>query len=151
MKEVQEARFREDLFYRLNVVPIYLPPLKERSEDVPLLVDYYLKKYSIENNAMVKAISDEAMDYLCQYDWPGNVRELRNAIHRAVVMGSNEVLELEQINYLFSYKQEASSEGAHSTGMAIEDVEKDLIYSTLEKPVAIKPRLLNCLKLQQGR
>ena len=147
MKEVQEARFREDLFYRLNVVPIYLPPLKERSEDVPLLVDYYLKKYSIENNAMVKAISDEAMDYLCQYDWPGNVRELRNAIHRAVVMGSNEVLELEQINYLFSYKQEASSEGAHSTGMAIEDVEKDLIYSTLEKTSGNKTKAAELLKI----
>lgn len=147
MKEVLEGRFREDLFYRLNVVPIYLPPLRERSEDVPLLVDYYLKKYSIENNAMVKAISDEAMDYLCQYDWPGNVRELRNAIHRAVVMGSDEVLELEQINYLFSYKQEASSEGAHSPGMAIEDVEKDLIYSTLEKTSGNKTKAAELLKI----
>lgn len=147
MKEVLEGRFREDLFYRLNVVPIYLPPLRERSEDIPLLVDYYLKKYSIENNAMVKAISDEAMDYLCQYDWPGNVRELRNAIHRAVVMGSDEVLELEQINYLFSYKQEASSEGAHSPGMAIEDVEKDLIYSTLEKTSGNKTKAAELLKI----
>ena len=147
MKEVQEGRFREDLFYRLNVVPIYLPPLRERVEDVPLLVDYYLKKYSIENNATVKAISDEAMDYLCKYDWPGNVRELRNIIHRAVVMGSDEVLELEHINHLFSHKQEASSEGLHAPGKAIEDVEKDLIYSTLEKTGGNKTKAAELLKI----
>jgi len=147
MKEVQEGRFREDLFYRLNVVPIYLPSLRERIEDVPLLVDYYLKKYSIENNAVVKAISDEAMDYLCQYDWPGNVRELRNIIHRAVVMGYDETLELEHISYLFSQKQESSSEGASTPGKAIVDVEKDLIYNTLEQTGGNKTKAAELLKI----
>ena len=147
MKEVQEGRFREDLYYRLNVVPVYLPSLKERMEDVPLLVDYYLKKYSIENNAAVKAISKEAMDYLCKYDWPGNVRELRNIVHRAVVMGSAEELGLEHVSHLVSPAQEASSETTHTHGNAIEDVEKDLIYSTLEKTGGNKTRAAELLKI----
>jgi DNA-binding NtrC family response regulator len=85
---VREGRFREDLFYRLNVITIDLPPLRQRREDVPLLVDHFLKKYSEENERQVRRVSTEALRPLITYGWPGNVRELENVIERAVVLSS---------------------------------------------------------------
>ncbi|HHT9111936.1 MAG TPA: sigma-54-dependent transcriptional regulator [Candidatus Wunengus sp. YC65] len=147
MNEIQKGTFREDLFYRLNVVPIYLPPLRERRDDIPLLVDYYLRKYSLENNAVVKSIDKEAMDYLCQYNWPGNIRELKNIIQRAVVMGSHEVLQLEQFNCLSTHQDVERSKNTSTAGKAIEDVERDLIYSTLEKMGGNKTKAAELLKI----
>jgi transcriptional regulator with PAS, ATPase and Fis domain len=147
MDEIHKGTFREDLFYRLNVVPIHLPPLRERREDIPLLVDFYLKKYSLENNAIVKSIDKEAMDYLCQYHWPGNVRELKNVIQRAVVMGSSETLQVEQFTGLFIHREIGRTESTLIAGKAIEDVEKDLIYSTLEKTGGNKTRAAELLKI----
>jgi Nif-specific regulatory protein len=91
-KEVAEGRFREDLFYRLNVVQIHMPPLRERKEDIPLLVDYFLGTFKHERGFMELLLSIEAMDRIMEYGWPGNVRELRNAIERAVVMGNGKQL-----------------------------------------------------------
>jgi len=85
-KEVREGRFRDDLYYRLNVVPLFLPPLRERSEDIPVLVNHFLKKIAQEHKKDVRFISDEAMKYMMTYSWPGNVRELQNAVERAVVL-----------------------------------------------------------------
>lgn len=82
---VKENIFREDLFYRINVVPIYLPPLRERKADIPLLVNYFLKKYSAETEKNILGISRAAMDILYAYDWPGNIRELANTIENAVI------------------------------------------------------------------
>ena len=147
MNEIQKGTFREDLFYRLNVVPIYLPPLRERREDIPLLVDYYLRKYSLENNAVAKSIDKEALDYLCQYNWPGNIRELKNIIQRAVVMGSHEALQLEQFNCLFTHQDLERSGNTLTAGKAIEDVERDLIYSTLEKTGGNKTKAAELLKI----
>ena len=147
MNEIQKGTFREDLFYRLNVVPIYLPPLRERREDIPLLVDYHLRKYSLENNAVAKSIDKEAMDYLCQYNWPGNIRELKNIIQRAVVMGSHEALQLEQFNCLFTHQDVERSKSTLTAGKAIEDVERDLIYSTLEKMGGNKTKAAELLKI----
>lgn len=147
MEEIHKGTFREDLFYRLNVVPIYLPPLRERREDISLLVDYYLKKYSLENDAIVKSIDKEAMDYLCQYNWPGNVRELKNVIQRAVVMGLSEVLQIEQFTSLFILQDMKRSDTTSTAGKAIEDVERDLIYSTLEKTGGNKTRAAELLKI----
>jgi len=84
--EVQEERFRADLFYRLNVVPIYVPPLRERVEDIPLLATYFLTRFCQENGKREKKISQEAMNVLRSYGWPGNVRELKNLIERLVIM-----------------------------------------------------------------
>ncbi len=91
-KEVREGRFREDLYYRLNVIPLFLPPLRERREDIPVLVNHFLQKISQEHKKPVRYISDEAMEYMMNYAWPGNVRELQNAIERAVVMCPTDTL-----------------------------------------------------------
>lgn len=91
-KEVREGKFRKDLYYRLNVVPIFLPPLRERREDIPLLVSHFLEKTNRENNKNIRYISDEAMEYLMNYSWPGNVRELENVIERAVVMCQSDTI-----------------------------------------------------------
>ncbi|MCG6155986.1 sigma-54 interaction domain-containing protein [Rubinisphaera margarita] len=84
--EVEEGRFREDLYYRLNVLPIFLPPLRERTEDLPELIDHFIVKYAAENHCEPLKLTDEALDAMKTYAWPGNVRELENYVERAVVM-----------------------------------------------------------------
>jgi DNA-binding NtrC family response regulator len=95
--EVQEGRLREDLYYRLNVITIDLPPLRERREDIPLLVSHFLRKYAEENDRNVLGFSPEAIDVLTEYSWPGNVRELENAVERAVVLSRGETIELDEL------------------------------------------------------
>ena len=92
-KAIREKQFREDLYYRLNVVPILLPSLRERREDIPLLVAHFLKKASLENGKKTKYVSDEAMEHLMNYSWPGNIRELENAVERAVILCKSDTLE----------------------------------------------------------
>jgi DNA-binding NtrC family response regulator len=87
--EIDEGRFREDLYYRLNVVPVYLPPLRDRRDDVPALVEFFARKYAEENGIPVPNISPDAFGVLQQYAWPGNVRELQNYVERAIVLCSN--------------------------------------------------------------
>ena len=94
---VRARTFREDLYYRLNVVPIHVPPLRERREDIPYLVEHFVRKAARECNRDVRAVSAGALEVLMRYDWPGNVRELENVIHRAVVLASNPVLHLPDI------------------------------------------------------
>lgn len=91
-RAVEEKMFREDLYYRLNVFPIRIPPLRERKEDIPLLVDYFINKYSLEIQPLVKSISEDALDMLIHYQWKGNVRELENAIERAVILCDGETI-----------------------------------------------------------
>ncbi len=93
--EIQAGRFRHDLFYRLNVIPIQLPPLRERREDIPLLVDHFLEKYNREAERQVTHVPREVLDALLAYSWPGNVRELENCIERAVVMSPNDTISLD--------------------------------------------------------
>jgi two-component system response regulator AtoC len=100
-REIKEAvtkrQFREDLYYRLNVVNIELPPLRERREDIPLLAQIFLKKFALENNKEVSGFSAEATDFLLRYDWPGNVRELENAIERAVILAQKPVIGIDDL------------------------------------------------------
>ncbi len=96
-QEVAQGRFREELFYRLNVVPIRLPPLRERREDIPLLVEHFLAKFNARLNRAIDDISQNAMNLLCNYRWPGNIRELENVIERALVFAEGPVLDVEDL------------------------------------------------------
>ncbi len=102
---IKNSEFREDLFYRLNVVEIALPSLRQRKEDVPVLADHFIKKYAKENQKEIKGISREALDQLLKYNFPGNVRELENIIERAVVMTRNEFIATEDLPTLTQIKE----------------------------------------------
>ncbi len=93
-REIAEGRFREDLFYRLNVVRLEVPPLRERREDIPLLLDHFLARFRTDLGKNVRRVSDEALDLLVSYDWPGNVRELENLVERAVILSDEEKIEV---------------------------------------------------------
>src|SRR5262249_28896622 len=95
LDEIEAGRFRDDLYFRLNVVPVFLPPLRERKGDIPLLVDFFIRKYAQLNNVSISTISEEALEALGRYSWPGNVRELQNYIERAIVFSRDGHLGLE--------------------------------------------------------
>lgn len=96
-KKIEEGIFREDLFYRLNVVEIHIPPLRERKEDITPLVNHFIKKYSKVSGKSIEGISNEAMRYLFSYNWPGNVRELESLIERAIVMSRNTIIDVDDL------------------------------------------------------
>ena len=93
----KEGRFREDLYYRIHVVPIFVPALRERVEDIPVLADYFISVYCAANGIPAKRIADDALLALKRYAWPGNVRELENAIQRLVVMTDGDIVELDRL------------------------------------------------------
>jgi DNA-binding NtrC family response regulator len=97
LQRVKEGRFREDLYYRLNVIEITMPPLRERRDDIPLLITHYLAEFSKESGKNIKDVDYEAMQALMAYDWPGNIRELRNSIERAVVLAEGEALTIHDL------------------------------------------------------
>ncbi len=96
-REVQSGRFREDLYYRLNVITIELPPLRDRRDDIPMLAAHFLRQYAEENEREIDGLSPAAMDAVCAYDWPGNVRELQNALERAVVLCRGATIDLDEL------------------------------------------------------
>lgn len=133
--EVREENFRDDLFYRLNVVPITVPPLRERKEDIPLLAEHFLKYYAEKNHRPVKGLLPRALDLLMRYDWPGNVRELENAMERAVIIARTE--QLTPADLPLSIQALADDLQTPETGVmpgrTIKEVERDLIIKTLEQ------------------
>jgi two-component system response regulator AtoC len=98
-EEVEKGKFREDLYYRLNVIHIHMPPLRDRKDDIPLLVEHFLAKFRHAANAIPTSITEEALSKLVNYDWPGNVRELENAIERAVVLARGNPITLEHLPF----------------------------------------------------
>ena len=128
----QTGTFRDDLFYRLSVVPITLPPLRDRRGDIALLAGYFVRKYNQKRKKTVRAISDRAMKALVEYDWPGNVRELENAIERAVVLTENEVIEPSDLLY-YGLSVETASGSAADGPQRLADVEKEHIAWMLKK------------------
>ena len=135
-KDLEEAiakgLFREDLYHRLNVVTIYLPPLHERKEDIPLLANYFLKRNNRVNGRKIKSISAKALDILMDYEWPGNVRELENVIERALVLTNNNVISPDDI-FLRSWKRTLDSEIISSPrSISLLEGEKTLIQKALK-------------------
>ena len=96
-KMVEEGTFREDLYYRLNVVQIHIPPLRERREDIPLLVSHFIAQVASENGIPPKSFTQEAQNYLSGYEWPGNIRQLQNVIERCMVMIQRDVIDVDDL------------------------------------------------------
>lgn len=131
--EVEEGYFREDLYYRLNVVEIALPTLQERKEDIPLLAHHFLKKYSQELNRPVKGITSEAMGALIAFEWKGQVRELENIIERAVLLGDDEFITLDDLPGSIRNSKGDFNYDAGSLEVAVETFEKHHILSVLKR------------------
>jgi len=129
-KNVREGKFREDLYYRLNVIPIFLPPLRERKEDIPLLAHHFLRKYNRQNGAKIETISSQSLALMQDYSWPGNIRELENIIERAVVMTEGKIILPEYLSLKVSSEEEIIS---RSEKMTLEEMEKRFIENTLQK------------------
>jgi two-component system response regulator HydG len=133
-KEVEAGRFREDLYFRLNVIPIYMPPLRERKEDILPLSEYFLKKFSIMNNVVLKGFTKASIQKLESLQWQGNVRELENAIERAVVLTTSEFIEPEDLPSADAHQSESKKESTPDSSifsidslMTLEDVSKKYI------------------------
>lgn len=132
---VKEGRFREDLYYRLNVLPINLPPLRDRREDVPLLVEHFIARYNRIMGDRVRGVSPQALDQLCRYDWPGNVRELENVIERAMVLTESDILGPESLPEQFGNAQRTSDRNFEFEDLSIKKatraIERSLIQAAL--------------------
>lgn len=127
-KAIEKQEFREDLYYRLNVVNIELPPLRERKEDVPLLAEHFLNKFAADNRKEVTGFSPDAMEFLLDYDWPGNVRELENAIERAVILAKDSIITVADLP-----QENLSLVRLASTGKNLKEVEKNHVLNVLRK------------------
>jgi DNA-binding NtrC family response regulator len=142
---INKGRFREDLFYRLNVIPIHLTSLEERREDIPLLVQHFIDKYNRENNKTIKGIDQEALRLLVKYHWPGNIRELENLIERAVVTTRQERLSEEDFPTDLALGRIADELPSLQVPMKLEEGNKYLILKTLEKFNGNKTRAAEAL------
>jgi Nif-specific regulatory protein len=132
-KAVESGQFREDFYYRLNVFPVYLPPLRERRTDVLLLAEYFLKKFCEENDKNIARISTPAIDLLIQYHWPGNVRELQNCMERAVLICDEDAIKSYHLPPTLQSAESSSERNPLSLAAAVENFEKELIVEALKK------------------
>jgi DNA-binding NtrC family response regulator len=138
-QQIKKGGFREDLYYRINVVPIVLPPLRERKEDIPLLLDHFIQKFGAENNKNVKGASKETLELLMNYEWPGNVRELENLIERVFALTKSEYIQPEELpSSLTNFSKgnglkESILSGKISFLQAEEEFEKGIILDALKK------------------
>jgi DNA-binding NtrC family response regulator len=136
---IKKGSFREDLYYRINVVPIVIPPLRERKEDIPLLIEHFINKFNVENSKEVKGIDKEALEWIMQYDWPGNVRELENLIERVIALTFNEYIQVNELPLSFKNLpkidglKESVLGGKVSFLQAEEEFEREVILDALRK------------------
>jgi transcriptional regulator with PAS, ATPase and Fis domain len=132
-KAVREERFRADLYYRLNVIPVLIPPLRERRDDIPLLVDHFLHHAS-ERSGRRKAISKESIELLSNYDWPGNVRELENIVERACILQEGDEIQVEDLpEKVRHHSNERRKVVMQETQMTLDELEKEYLVSVLEE------------------
>ncbi len=157
---VAEGKFREDLYWRLNVIPIHLPPLRERREDIPLLVDYFIKKFHRKRKGKALIIPPEVMSVIIKYEWPGNVRELENLIERLSVLVTDETVKIQDLPERFIKKSPAEEYGIKPevpelTGEGldlnrfIEDIERDIILKALQKADGVRAKAASLLGLNR--
>ncbi len=153
-KLIQEGRFREDLYYRVSVIPLEIPPLRERREDIPALSEHFLKEFNQKMQRALLRIHPDAMLCLQQYDWPGNVRELENAIERAVAFESTEEIKLERLPSQISCLNSSESSGSERiphNGLDLEkhlaEIEKSYLLEALQKVGGIQTKAADLLKL----
>jgi DNA-binding NtrC family response regulator len=130
-KEVSEGRFREDLFYRLNVITIHLPPLRERRDDIPLLANFFTIKYAKKYKKEIKGFTPEAMDALLSYHWPGNVRELENVVERSIVLCKKSMITVNHLPQNIVQNKEDVSMIKIPLGTSLKEAEKEIIQKTL--------------------
>ncbi len=130
-EEVKKGNFREDLFYRLNVIPIFLPCLRDRKEDIPLLAEFFLKKYGMESGRGEKKLANETMELLQKYDWPGNVRELENLIERLVILSKGNIISPDKLPGSIK-KSSTNYFNFYTFDKPIEEIEKNYISSVLK-------------------
>lgn len=151
---IKEGRFREDLYFRLNVIKIQLPPLRERREDIPLLVAHFLKKYSEQERKSISSASPAAMRMLMEYPWPGNVRELENVVERGAVICQGDTLEPHDLPYEISASVTAVREAEQGiilpqTDCSLSNLEKEMITRALEKSRGNKSKAANALGISR--
>ncbi|MEP0827032.1 MAG: sigma-54-dependent Fis family transcriptional regulator [bacterium] len=145
--EIRQKRFREDLFYRLNVINIHLVPLRERLEDIPLLVNHFIQKYNEENRKEVEAVDESVLRLFMKYHWPGNVRELENYIERAVVTSSAKILKMTDFPGDLALGKLADEIPQFGAGMTLAEGEKFLILKTLERFEGNKTKAAEALNI----
>ena len=143
-KLIQDERFREDLYYRLNAAVIHLPPLRERKDDIPLLANHFLAEYSRTHSSRLKLISNAVQERLFQYHWPGNIRELKNVINYAAAVSSEEIIELDDLPPTFPISPQASN-----PGNIRDEMEKNLIIKMLEKTNYNKKKTAEILNMSR--
>jgi len=140
-EEISAKRFREDLFYRINVINIHLPPLRERMDDIPLLVNHFIKSFNKKFNKSIRQFSSSAFDLILDYNWPGNIRELENAIEHCFVLCNGEVIQVECLpKRIREFNEQASVLDNSSRQKGFKETEKELIISVLEKNNHNRPK-----------
>jgi two-component system response regulator HydG len=152
--EVENGRFREDLYYRLNVVTLNVPPLRKRQDDIPLLAQHFLEKYAEKNRKKIKSFSPLAMDMLLKYEWPGNVRELENTVERAVILLIGDNITEKELPSNITEPYSKVSEWAEqpkpvAANRPLEDIEKEAILATLEATGGNKSETARRLKINR--
>ena len=160
-QEVAEGRFREDLFYRLNVIPIKLPPLRERLDDLPLLVDHFVEKFNKSKNRRLKGFTEDALAVLASHNWPGNVRELENLVERMAILHAEGMIDVEALPEKFSGLQPSTAAATLSAGAVeipeegidfnglVDQYETQLIRQALEKAGGIKNKAASLLGVKR--
>jgi transcriptional regulator with PAS, ATPase and Fis domain len=146
---VGDARFQEDLYYRLNVIPILIPPLRERREDIPVLIDHFVEKHRQRTGKRIERVEEGVAETLLRYDWPGNVRELENTIERAVVLATGPVVTTASVSLLGATS--APSPGLPSLRLHqnLEWVERETIRRALEQSGGIKKDAAELMGISQ--
>jgi DNA-binding NtrC family response regulator len=148
-EEIRRTRFREDLYFRLHVFSIQLPPLKERREDVPLLVHHFIEKFNGETGKRVQGVSPAALAMLQGYAWPGNIRELRNTLERAMILVDGEVIGEEHLPPDLQSSRPEAATLRLPLGIALDKVEKEYILASLQKNGGNKARTAEILGISE--